>query len=78
VENGENCEAFVASAKTKFLSFYYYNNHRYHEAIDNVTPSDKYFGRDREILEQRKKIKAETVKKRRKWNQKMALIEGIN
>ena len=56
----------------------YYNNHRYHEAIDNVTPSDKYFGRDREILEQRKKIKAETMKQRRKWNQKMALIEGIN
>jgi hypothetical protein len=44
----------------------------------NVTPSDKYFGRDREILEQRKKIKAETMKQRRKWNQKMALTEGIN
>jgi transposase-like protein len=56
----------------------YYNNHRYHEAIDNVTPSDKYFGRDREILEQRKKIKAETMRQRGKWNQKMALIEGIN
>jgi putative transposase len=56
----------------------YYNNQRYHEAIDNVTPSDKYFGRDREILEQRKKTKTETMRQRRKWNQKMALIEGIN
>lgn len=56
----------------------YYNNHRYHEAIDNVTPSDRYYGRDREILAQRKGIKAKTMKRRRKWNQKMALIEGIN
>ena len=56
----------------------YYNNHRYHEAIDNVTPSDKYFGLDREILEQRKKIKAKTMKQRRKYYQKTSLIEGIN
>ena len=56
----------------------YYNDHRYHEAIDNVTPSDKYFGRDREIIAQRKKTKAETMRQRRKWNQKMALIERIN
>jgi len=35
----------------------YYNNHRCHEAKDNVTPSDNYFGRLQEILEHRKKKK---------------------
>jgi len=28
----------------------YYNNHRYHEAIDNVTPSDRFYGKDKAIL----------------------------
>jgi len=42
------------------------NNFRYHEAIDNVTPSDRFFGRDKEILEQRQRIKAETMTLRRK------------
>ena len=36
------------------------------EAIDNVTPSDRFFGRDKEILKQRKRIKAETMCRRRK------------
>jgi len=49
-----------------------------HEAIDNVTPSDKYLGRDLEILKRREEIKAQTMKLGRKLNQNMDLIEGIN
>ena len=43
----------------------YYNNERYHEAIGNITPSDKYFGREESIFRKRKRIKEKTMKKRR-------------
>jgi transposase InsO family protein len=59
----------------------YYNNHRYHESIDNVTPRDRYFGTDRELLEQRKITKLETMRLRRKINRRMAiqtLTGGMN
>jgi len=35
----------------------YYNNHRYHESLNNVTTADVYFGRYREIITKRDKIK---------------------
>lgn len=44
----------------------YYNNERYHESLNNLTPADVYFGREKQILEARKKIKEITIKERRK------------
>ena len=59
----------------------YYNNHRYHEAIDNVTPSDRFYGKDKEILKQRQKTKTETMYQRRKLYRSFLinnLMEDIN
>jgi len=39
----------------------YYNKERYHEALDNVTPADVYFGRQHEVLTERSKIKRLTM-----------------
>ena len=44
----------------------YYNNHRYHESLQNVTPCDAYCGRKTRILDKRNKIKIQTMKSRRK------------
>jgi len=35
----------------------YYNNYRYHESLDNLTPADVYYGKRREILQKRDLIK---------------------
>jgi len=43
-------------------------NHRYHESLNNVTPADVYFGRNREILTKRDQIKRKTLALRRKQN----------
>jgi len=51
-----------------FLWVDYYNNQRYHEGIDNVTPADKYFGRDKAILRQREITKKKTLEIRRSIN----------
>ena len=44
----------------------WYNNHRYHEALDNLKPVDVYEGRAEKIIRERKKIKEKTIRKRRK------------
>ena len=46
----------------------YYNNERYHESLDNLTPADVYHGRRRERLNVRDIIKNETLKLRRAYN----------
>ena len=50
----------------------YYNNHRFHESLDNVTPADVYFGRRLAILSERDTIKAETMELRRRNNAALA------
>lgn len=48
----------------KFVWFY--NNQRYHESLNNLTPASVYNGQDRKILAQREKTKAKTLLQRRK------------
>ena len=43
----------------------HYNNHRYHESLDNVTPADVDSGQKEKILEKRQQIKNRTLLKRR-------------
>ena len=50
----------------------YYNDLRYHESLNNVTPADVYFGRDKAILREREKIKKQTIKQRHLQHQKQA------
>ena len=50
----------------------HYNNHRYHESLNNVTQADVYFGRDKDILREREKIKKQTIQYRRLQHQRQA------
>ena len=54
----------LEAALRDFVS--YYNNERYHESLDNVTPADVYFGRQHAVLTERDKIKGLTMKRRKK------------
>jgi transposase InsO family protein len=51
----------------------YYNHNRYHEALNNVTPADVYYGRDLEVLARREQIKQKTMLLRRKQNRFLKL-----
>jgi transposase InsO family protein/transposase-like protein len=50
----------------KFVN--YYNNERYHESLNNVTPADVFYGRHHEILSQRQVIKLQTMRQRKEEN----------
>jgi len=47
----------------------YYNNERYHELLNNVTPADVYFGRHHRVLSARDRIKRQTMEQRKKEHQ---------
>src|SRR5690242_13281709 len=49
-----------------------YNNCRYHESIDNLTPADVYFGRGQTILRERERIKRQTMQTRRLIHRRQA------
>ena len=46
----------------------YYNNHRYHESLDNLTPADVYNGHRKQCLLLRGMIERETLRARRTFN----------
>ena len=46
----------------------HYNHQRHHESINNVTPADVYFSRDKAILKQRPSRDIATQYPSRQWN----------
>lgn len=46
----------------------YYNNQRYHESLENLTPADVYFGRAKQIKDERQRIKKKTLQIRKMEN----------
>ena len=46
----------------------YYNNQRYHESLDNMTPADVFYGKEKEVQSKRNIIKRETMALRRHQN----------
>jgi putative transposase len=46
----------------------YYNFHRYHKALGNVTPADVLYGRREQILQRRQEVQILTINRRRDYN----------
>ena len=47
----------------------HYNDRRYHESLQNLTPADVYVGRGQTVLLERERIKRDTIKQRRLQHQ---------
>lgn len=52
----------------------YYNHERFHEALDNLTPADVYFGRASSIRQARERIKLETLRQRERYNRGLRIV----
>ena len=59
----------------EFVEFY--NYHRYHESLQNVTPSDVYFGTAEKVIRRRIKTKNRTLKARKKQYQLGMQLEKL-
>jgi len=53
----------LEEALGKFVEVY--NHQRYHESLQNLTPADVYFGRGELILQERERIKQQSLKNRK-------------
>jgi len=53
----------------------YYNNRRYHETLNNLTPMDVYTGRAKDVLAKRAEIKKRTLQARRLQNLQALVVE---
>jgi putative transposase len=53
----------------------YYNNRRYHESLDDLTPMDVYTGREKGVLAKRAEIKRRTLQIRRLQYLQTQLVE---
>jgi hypothetical protein len=69
-DGGQPCVGDLERQSAAFVQ--YYNNERYHESLNNVTPADVYFGRAKSIIRERAKIKKQTIQKCRLQQQKQA------
>ena len=58
-----------------FVNFY--NNERYHEAINNLKPVDVYNGKSFEILDRREEIKRKTMNIRRRQNLNKEYVNSV-
>lgn len=65
------CPEELVTALSTFVNRY--NNQRYHESLNNLTPADVYFGRGEKILKHRSIIKNKTLNDRKLqyFNQKL-------
>lgn len=56
----------------------YYNNERYHESLNNVTPADLYYGRYLEIISRRERLKRRTLRIRKIYNLSQSIAQSAS